>query len=257
MTNLRNIDNISVKIPLNTFLNMLARVNKYLKQGGNIADTREIPLTYPKGVDSVSYSKFKEMLQRYNTFVTTHGRQPSYIITVKTSTVTTNKDCYHSPRWYSGTEMKQNTNYFCGCNLPQQVLYELTGNYYSEYYLAKLEGTKPRKGTGPEAITITLKNLLKKAGYTVKRCEWIAKSSIDWNTIGQMIENPKQAIGIHSLYRDTWGHYEYPCALCNSTKIITIANSLSGGYIEKREFSVQQRYIDEMSGNSILVVEIE
>ena len=254
--NRRCIDKITIKIPLSTFLDMKARVDKYKAQVGTIKQNRVIYLNFKQKYDYVTYSKYLEMLAKYNTFIAINGRQPNYITTTNSSTPTKTTDCYKNPRWYSGTQMKQDLLWYCGCNSLQQILYELTGNYYAESSIAKLAGTT-RRGTDPVEIVRVLKLVLSHAGLKVKRCEWIYKDDISWEEIGEIIQNPKQSVCIHSKYRDKWGHYEIPVALCLSNKILTIANSLSGGYIEKRSFSTQERYIREQAGRSILIVEVE
>ena len=246
-----------IKIPLNTFLDMKTRVDNFIAGGGKPTNDRKIYLNFKTKTDHVVYSEYLRMLKKYTDFLTSKGRQPNYITTTKYSTPTiTTKDCYRSPRWYSGTEMKQDTNWYCGCNLSQQVLREITGNYYSESYLAKkLRTTK--NGTGPNEIVQVIQSILKSSGYNVKTCKWVYKSDYTWDDIGKGIENPKMAIGIHSVYKLKWGHYEYCYKLCKSSKTIYIANSLSGGYLQARSFNTMMSYINAASYPSILVVEVE
>lgn len=255
--NARAIDSLSIKIPVSTFLDMKARVDAYT---GKLNDTTHVYLDMTTMYDYINYSTYKYMLFKYNAFIKKYGRQPSYVTTAiestQSNTTVTTKNCYSSPRWFSGTEMRQNTLWYCGVNLTQQILREITGVYYSESVLAKYLGTT-KSGTGPDMIISVLKKILTNNGYTVKRAEWLYKSDISWDEIGKAIENPKVGLGLHDLYRMRWGHYEYPVKLCKSSEVITIANSLSGGYLEARSFSTMLKYINGQSGKSILIVEVE
>ena len=254
-----NLSNTSAKIPLNTFLDMKARVDSFIADGGKPEYNRRIYLDFTTQMDYVTYSTYLAMLKKYSDFVAKNSRQPNYITTTKSGSLTptiTTKDCYKSPRWYSGSEIVQDTLYYCGCNTVQQILKELTDIFYSEKSLARIMGTTTN-GTGPNEMVACLKKLLKNNGYTVKTCKWVYKSDYTWDDIGKGIENPKMAIGLHSVYKLKWGHYEYCYKLCKSSKTIYIANSLSGGYLQARSFNTMMSYINAASYPSILVVEVE
>ena len=253
-----NLSSTGAKIPLSTFLDMKARVDSFIADGGKPEYNRRIYLDFTTQMDYVTYSTYLAMLKKYSDFVAKNSRQPNYITTTKsgssTPTITT-KDCYKSPRWYSGTELKQDTNYYCGCNLSQQILREITGNYYSESYLAKQLGTT-KSGTGPNEITSVIKKILTNAGYKVKTCKWVYLSDYAWDSIGKMIADPKIGVGLHSVYKLRWGHYEYPIKLCKSSETITIAQGLSGGYIQPRSFTTMKKYANAASYPSLLIVEV-
>ncbi|WP_413861801.1 pseudomurein-binding repeat-containing protein [Methanobrevibacter sp. UBA417] len=253
-----DLTNTGAKIPLATFLDMKARVDSFIADGGKPEYNRRIYLDFTTQMDYVTYSTYLAMLKKYSDFVAKNSRQPNYITTTKsgssTPTITT-KDCYKSPRWYSGTELKQDTNYYCGCNLSQQILREITGNYYSESYLAKQLGTT-KSGTGPNEITSVIKKILTQNGYTVKTCKWVYLSDYTWDSIGKMIADPKTGVGLHSVYKLRWGHYEYPIKLCKSSETITIAQGLSGGYIQLRSFKTMKSYANAASYPSLLIVEV-
>lgn len=254
-----DLSNTGSKIPLSTFLDMKARVDSFIAGGGKPEYNRRIYLDYTTQMDYVTYSTYLAMLKKYSDFVAKNSRQPNYITTTKSGSLTptiTTKDCYKSPRWYSGSEIVQDTLYYCGCNTVQQILKELTDIFYSEKSLARIMGTTTN-GTGPNEMVACLKKLLKNNGYTVKTCKWVYKSDYTWDDIGKGIENPKMAIGLHSVYKLKWGHYEYCYKLCKSSKTIYIANSLSGGYLQARSFNTMMSYINAASYPSILVVEVE
>ena len=257
-----DVSNTGAKIPLETFLDMKARVDTYIAQGGNIADNRAIFLDLATQYDYVQYTEYLKMLKKYSDYVSKNKRQPNYISTsvpeqpkTESSTIK-DKNCYHNPRWYSGTEMRQNTNWYCGCNMSQQILRELTGNFYSESYLARQLGTT-RSGTEPNEIVSVLKKILKNDGFEVTQCKWVYLSDYSWNDIGKMIEDPKIGIGLHSQYKMKYGHYESPIKLCLSNQTITIAQSVSGGYIQTRGFATMKAYANAGSYPSLLIVKIK
>lgn len=251
------IDDKNVKVPLETFLDMKARVDAFK---GTLNDTTHVYLDMTTMYDYINYSTYKNMLKNYNTFVSKNKRQPNYITTTTKSCNTTieipNADCYKNPRYYSNGNMKQETLWYCSANMVQQILYELTGVYYSESYLAKKMGVT-KSGTGPNEIVACVKNILQNSGYKIKTCEWKYFDDIGWNLLGKMCQDSKIGVGLHSVYKLKWGHYEAFYKLCLSKEKIYILNSLSGGYLEARSFSTMKSYMNAYSGKSILVVEVE
>ena len=200
-----------------------ARVEKFKAQGGLINQDRAIYLQYPNGVDYITYGKYLEMLAKYNTFVAVQGRQPNYITTTNSSTPSKKVDCFKNPRWYSNGYMKQETSWYCGCNSLEQILYELTGNHYSESNIAKLVGTTQR-GSDPDAMVKVLKILLTREGLTVKRCEWIYKDDISWEQIGEIIQNPKQSV-CNEHHALVVADISLPTMCCNVTRMSCLFDS--------------------------------
>lgn len=255
-----NLSSTGAKIPLATFLDMKARVNSFIANGGKADNDRKIYLDYTTQMDYVVYSEYLKMLKKYDAYVIKNGRQPKYISASTTPSDTTDtevktSDCYSSPRWFSGSEIVQDTLYYCGCNTVQQILKELTDVFYSEKSLARIMGTTTN-GTSPSEMVACLKKLLKNNGYTVKTCKWVYLSDYTWDSIGKMIADPKIGIGLHSVYKLRWGHYEYPIKLCKSSETITIAQGLSGGYIQNRSFTTMKKYANAGSYPSLLIVEV-
>jgi hypothetical protein len=257
-----DLSNIGAKIPLATFLDMKARVDSFIAAGGKANNSRKIYLDYTTQMDYVTYSTYLAMLKKYSDFIAKNSRQPSYISTstnttnnTTTDSTVTTKNCYSSPRWFSGSEIVQDTLYYCGCNTVQQILKELTDIFYSEKSLARIMGTTT-SGTEPNEMVSCLKKLLKNNGYTVKNCKWVYLSDYTWDSIGKMIADPKIGIGLHSVYKLRWGHYEYPIKLCKSSETITIAQGLSGGYIQNRSFKTMKSYANAASYPSLLIVEV-
>ena len=254
-----DLSNTNTKILKADFKDIINRVNKYITQGGEdskgkISDDRNIYIDYPSNTKHIKYKTYKILKTNWDNFIKAYGREPNYV-TINPTVTSTTKNCYNNPRYYSGTEMKQETNYYCGVNVTQQTLYSITGKYYSESYLAKLLGTT-KNGTGPNEILNVIKKLLTGLGYNVKKCQWENFSKYTWKQVGEMLENPKVSIVFHDIYRLKYGHYEVASRVCLSSKVVTILNSLSGGYIENRSFNTMEAYINAYSGKSLLIVEV-
>lgn len=256
---MKDLSNTNNKIILKTFKDMKDRVDKYILQGGVITDDRKIYLQYPptENTDYVTYYTYKDMLQRYNTFISINKREPNYITCKTTTTQITNKNCYLNPRYYSdNARMRQETTYYCGVNTVQQTIYSITGKYYTETELAKLLGTT-KKGTSPSSMVNVLKKILTNLGYTVTKCQWENFNNYTWKQIGEMLEDKKTAIAFHDQYRLKYGHYEVASKICTKEQTITILNSLSGGYIENRSFKTMEQYIKAMPQKSLLIVKAQ
>ena len=239
---MKDLSKTDTKIPLKTFKDMKNRVDKYILGGGTITDDRRIYLVYPSdNSDYVTYYTYKDMLQRYNNFITQNHREPNYITCTTTTTKIVNKNCYTNPRYYDTKNlMRQETSYYCGVNSVQQTIYSITGKYYTETQLAKLLGTT-KNGTSPSAMVNVIKKILTQLGYTVTKCQWENFSNYTWKQIGEMLEDKKTAIVFHDYYRLKYGHYEVASKICLNNKTITILNSLSGGYIENRSFNTMEK----------------
>lgn len=83
---MNDLSQTNVEISLETFKNIKARVDKYLKDGGDIKENRHIPLEYPGKSDYITYTVYKDMLNRYNTFVEKNKREPNHIVICKVKT---------------------------------------------------------------------------------------------------------------------------------------------------------------------------
>ena len=92
-----------------------------------------------------------------------------------------------------------------------------------------------------------------KHGYNVT-VEFKNFSDLGWEKVGEMVQDPNIALFFHEMYRRKWGHYEYPYAVCMDSKIVKMANSLSGGYLENRAFSEQEAYMSLLNQPSIVIV---
>lgn len=176
-----------------------------------------------------------------------HDKQPMI-----TPTPTVNTDCYQSKRYLTDANIKQDTNYFCACNIFQQIMYELYGIVIKESDIAAAMGTTTN-GTSHQQIINGGKSIAQRYGHSIS-IEFKNYSDVSEKQLGEMIADPNIGIFIHDLYKLTWGHYEYLIGLCTSTGVYTVANSLSGGYIEKRSRATLKSYINGISQPSVGIV---
>lgn len=163
-----------------------------------------------------------------------------------------NDGCYRSKRYLKDANIKQDTNYWCACNIFQQIMYELYGLTISESVIASAMGTTT-DGTAHNGIINGGKAIAKQYGHNVT-IEFKNYSDMTEKQIGELIADPNVGIFIHDLYKLTWGHYEYLIGLCLSSGVYTVANSLSGGYIEQRSRTTMQSYINGISQPSVGIV---
>jgi len=169
-----------------------------------------------------------------------------------TPTPSQSTDCYNSQRYLTDSNIKQDTNYFCACNVFQQIMYELYGIVIKESDIASAMGTTTN-GTSHQQIINGGKAIAQKYGHSVS-IEFKNYSDLTEKQLGELIADPNVGVFIHDLYKLTWGHYEYLIGLCISTGIYTVANSLSGGYIEKRSRAAMKSYISGISQPSVGIV---
>lgn len=155
--------------------------------------------------------------------------------------------------------MGQNTGYFCACSMVQKMMYRL-GYKVGQSELAQVMGTTT-DGTGHSGIETGIAYVGRKYGvkFDVK---WYSFSDLGWEKMGKLMCQDNTSVGTHVLYRDRYGHYEYPLTVNMSTKMVKIINSLGSkctascycGYIEERSFSEHQRYMNGISQKSVLVI---
>jgi hypothetical protein len=197
--------------------------------------------------NSITQDRYQEMLHRVTTYTRSHNNTPPLYVTINPT-----NPCYRSPRFLTGQDIKQSTNYFCACKISQQILYELYGIYVPETELAQLSHTTQEYGTSHTGIQDAITKETTKHGHQVKiQFEYL--KNITWKQIGEMIANPNIGIFIHSLYKNRWGHYEYIIGICTHNNTIIVANSLTGE-IEHRPIKTMKEYIKGISQPSIGIV---
>lgn len=252
-------------LPITTFTDMESRVNRFLKNGGAIADTRAVYLKMSEMKEYITYAKYKEILSRVEIFRKANNRDPKFVYLVVQSNTNSSRPnavgdnilpnaagWYLSPRYKSNSSaIRQERLYWCADNMMQMLIYELTGKWLSESYLAKLAGTTT-SGTGHDGINSALKVVAKKLGVNWS-IEWKYFSDVGYDQFGKLIKDPAVGTGTHVLYK-IWGHYEYCIGVNLNTKKCLVANSLSGGWLEYRSFTTETKYINGNSQKSILLV---
>lgn len=155
--------------------------------------------------------------------------------------------------------MGQNTDYYCACSMVQKMMYRL-GYKINQGELAEVMGTTI-SGTGHSGIETGIAYCGRK--FNVKfKVTWYNFSDLGWEKMGQLMCRKNTTVGNHVLYRDEWGHYEYPLTVNTSNDTMKVINSLGDycgschcGYIEERNQSTHRRYMGGISQKSVLVIE--
>jgi len=252
---LSNISGTTKFIPKTTFLDMKKRVENWVKTNGSAPSTVYIDGTKR---EYVTYARYKNMLERMERWKTAKGTYADGVyVNPPTAPVppasTSSQTCMYVAK-YLKDYIHQETNYWCGPNCLQQVIYELWGKYYSEKEIANIAGTTT-SGTGHSGLDKALTTLVHKFGGKLK-IEWKNFSSVKWEGLNNIIKNPKKSFFTHCLYKNNpnWGHYEYFTGICLNKKQVIVANSLSGGWIETRSFATAEQYMRGISQPSICIV---
>lgn len=257
-------------LPIATFLDMKNRVGKFLANNKIIESNRRIYLDFSTRMEYITYTKYKDLLNRVNLFYGKNGRNPNfvYIITQSNENNTTRPNAvgddltpngdgwYLSPRYRSNSSsIKQETLYWCGPNSTQQLIYEITGKWVKESYIAKVMGTTTN-GTGPNEIASAIVKICKNMGFNVKT-EWVYYSDLGKDKFGKYIKDIKIGTLQHLIYKYKWGHYEYVIGVNPVNNKLLVANSLSGGWLEYRSLTTNTNWINRISGKSILIATVQ
>ena len=211
----------------------------------------------------VTYTKYKDLLTRCESWRKKYNRDPNYLyVKLKTNTNTNRPSAVgdditpNNDGWYliqrakkDSNSIKQETLYQCGPNATQQLLYELTGKWYSEDYISKLEWTTT-SGTGHEGINNAILKICKINNLKVT-INWSYLSDITYAGLAKQIKDIKTGNLQHCKYKHRWGHYEAILGVNLKTNKLLVANSLSGGWLEYRSFSTNTSYINGISQKSI------
>ena len=159
--------------------------------------------------------------------------------------------CHYSPRYLKG--LKQGTDYWCGPFLSMQVVYEITGRQFSQSEIAEFENTND-KGTPPARMKEGIESLGEKYGLNLN-VSFQPFDSVSWSKIADMVEAPNIGLGFHELYKQKWGHWEYPCIVCLDSSTVYMVNSLDRT-IDKRSFDTMKNWIQGVdNAYQLLIVE--
>ena len=177
---------------------------------------------------------------------------------------------FHNPHKKHGHATKhgcdnigQNNGYYCGCHSLQEVIRNLTGKVIPQSTIASIAGTTS-SGTDHAGLNTVIAWFNKKYGYNLQ-VEWKNFSEIGWKGIKKICESNNQDCIIHNAYRRTsdfggYGHYETVNKVYNT--YCDVQNSLGDkcsqgcycGYVEERDLSTFQYYINGISQKSVMVV---
>lgn len=253
-------------LPINTILDMEKRVKNYLANGGIIQDTRRIYLDMSTRQEFITYTRYKEIMNRVETFRKTNNRDPQVVYIIPQSNennttrpnavgddITPNGNGWYIVQRYRPSDIVQIYNWDCGPNATQQAYYEISGKRHDEKEIIKIEGTTTN-GTDHNGITKGFLTLAKEDGINVN-VNWQYFSDLGYDNLGKAVKDIKRGVLQHSRYKYKYGHYEYILGVNPTTKKYMIANSLSGGWIEFRTFSKNTAYLNLISQKSICIAE--
>ena len=255
-------------LPINTFLDMENRVNNYLKNGGEITDTRRIYLKMDEQLEYITYSKYKDLVERCNTWRKENGKNPNFLYIITQSNTNNfrpeavgdnikpnNEGWYLSKRYKSNSSaIKQENNHYCGPNAVQQLFYEISGKWYSETMIAQIAGTTIN-GTDHNGITKSIQTLANENNLKIT-IEWKYFTDLGYEELGKIIKDITQGSLQHLHYKGKYGHYEEILGVNNKTGKLLIANSLSGGWLEYRSQTTNTKWLNEISQPNICIVKV-
>ncbi len=252
----KNVSNEVRLVKKAVFADMYKRAKAYLDNPKNKnSPLKKVFLKSGTNGEYVTYERFRDMWKRANRWKDTYNAWPDNVY-ILYPTVKQSVGCAKVPR-YATSDIKQANNYFCGPNVAQQIIYDLTGKFYDEITLAKKFGTINPSGTDPENLRKGIISVLKGLGYNNATATYYSlKGAGGWVALAKNMIAPKESFAIYDKYKEEWWHYEFPVEICTNAKTITIANSLSGGYIDKRTFSRVEKEMSYTGNRSVLIVKI-
>jgi len=203
------------------------------------------------------------MFAKIVVYMSTHKNYPSYCsIDSEVFRKKNYKKYGHAVK--SGCDnMGQNTSYYCGDHSLQEVFRNLTGIVVSQDTIAEWAATTS-DGTDHEGLNTAVEAFNRKYGknLTVK---WYNFSELGWGGIKKIVNSSNQDCIIHNLYRRSgdygFGHYEVInkiyddyCDVQNSLGDRGCGGSCYCGYVEERDLSTFQYYINGISQKSVMVI---
>ena len=251
---------LNVKIYKSDYLDMAKRLCKYIelnKQVPNYVTCKgkkvATDLIIYEFARIVIYYNNKKKLPAYCVFDSAHVRGS----TTKKELQALNKKYGRATK--SGCDNRgQNTDYYCGCHMAQEIIRNLTNIVVPQDTLAAWMGTTEggSSHSGIETAFATFNRIYKKNLVL----EWKDFSEVGWNGINAILKSNDKDCGIHELYRDTYGHYTNYNTVHDDT--IDVQNSLGDycergchcGYVENRGKGEARRYLSGISQKSILIV---
>lgn len=265
-------DNINEQVLVNDYLDMNKRMINYVNKNGQVPSY----IVTKKSKKKVNVNLFTFCLAKILVYYNKNKALPNYCI-MNSKDVTgveklKVKKCvnpYLSEGHCTnqgGKCLGQPNSYYCGVQTIWQILFKLGIKDYSKDTLAKWCGTTT-KGTSHDGMKTCIAKINKEKGTKLK-IEFKNLSDMGstqkerWTAIGKLICKSNVGVGIHSYYRQKYGHYEC-LQMVNTTNGNTyVLNSLGNkckspafcGYIETRSWNEWQKYISMISQPSIIII---
>lgn len=266
-------DSINENITKEDYKDIAKRGFNYMKQNGQCPNY----ITTKKSKKKISPRVFIYMMARIIVYYYNNNKKmPNYAnvnsayfksssssSNASSTTKTECKNPYKAIPYNSKSScdaMGQNTGYYCGCSMLQKMFYRL-GYSVSQSEIARVAGTTTA-GTGHDGLETAIAYAGRKFGVKFK-VTWKSFSDLGFEGMGKLMCKENTAVGNHLLYRNQYGHYEYPLTVNVTNKTIKVINSLGSmctsscycGYIEERSWSTHRSYINGISQKSVLIIE--
>jgi peptidoglycan hydrolase-like protein with peptidoglycan-binding domain len=155
--------------------------------------------------------------------------------------------------------------YHCACHAIKQALRRFGITGYSERTIGNYAGTTTN-GTGHSGIETAIAYIAKQEGITLQ-VKWVNFSDLGdtskerWRKYGDLMTDDNKAVFHHELYRGKYGHYSLLKQVNVNSMLLIVQNSLGNrygsgyaGYMESRNCSTQERYLNGISQKSICII---
>ncbi len=265
-------DNINEQVLVNDYLDMNKRFITYVNKNGKVPNY----IVTKKSKKKVNVNLFIFCLGKILVYYNNNKALPNYcIMNSKDVTGVTKPKVDKCVNPYlsenhctnqGGQCLGQPNSYYCGVQTIWQILHKFGIKDYSKDTIAKWCGTTT-KGTSHDGMKSCIAKINKEKGTKLK-IEFKNLSDMGstqkerWTAIGKLICKSNVGVGIHSMYRQKYGHYEC-LQMVNVTNGNTyVLNSLGNkcnspafcGYVETRSWNEWQKYISMISQPSIIII---
>lgn len=229
-----------MNVDLQKLLGKLPEILKFQKEN------KRLPEYITIDNQKVLKKDYIDALNRMSTFTVAEDRLPYTVnMQMQVQQQNTPSTLYLSPRFRHN--MDQDTNYYCGPFMDQQIIYELYGIDVKESYLAKQAGTTT-SGTSHSGVIKALQDWAAANNHQVN-CGFQNFSDTGWKKVAEMVADPSVGLGMHVKYKNKWGHYVYITAVDLSKKLVTIIDSLNDADLMTVSFAVFEEWIRNTTNN--------
>ena len=265
-----NGNSINEQVLVNDYLDMNKRFVNYIKKNGRVPSY----IQTRKSKKNVNVKLFIFCLAKILVYYNKNKALPNYCI-MNTNDLKEKKKVNKCKNPYlseghctnpGGNCLGQPNSYFCGVQMIWQILIKFGIKNISKDTIAKWCGTTT-KGTSHDGMKTCIAKINKEKGTKLK-IEFKNFSDLGstdkarWEALGKLICKDNVGVGIHSMYRQKYGHYE--CLqlvnlVNNSTYVLnSLGNKCNApafcGYIETRSWSEWKKYIGMISQPSIIII---